>query len=71
MTKQFFIKINLGNELMQDGADVAEALREVADKIDGLALKFPFSEAYSIQDKNGNTVGSYGVKEIRTPKVRV
>lgn len=55
MFDTFTLTIELGNETMQNGPDVARALREVADKIEhGLEARG------KIIDTNGNTVGEYG-----------
>lgn len=52
MTK-FVLKIELGNEAMQDGTDVAGALRKIAEKLE------TGREGGTILDENGNPVGQY------------
>lgn len=55
MFDTFTLEIELGNAAMQDGPDVARALRDVADRIEnGLEARG------KIRDENGNTVGTYG-----------
>jgi hypothetical protein len=51
----FSLKITLGNEAMQTPDDVAAALRQVADRLDGTA--FVEHDGAKIRDTNGNTVG--------------
>lgn len=60
---KFTLTIELGNEAMQTGADIATALREVADKMDS-AYGHHAIEADNgrIRDLNGNTVGKWWVK---------
>ena len=53
----FTLTITLGNDGMQDGGDIAEALEWVADHTDIMG-----SRKGSIRDRNGNTVGSWAVK---------
>ena len=53
---EFILKIELGNELMNCKADIANALKKVAGKLlDG-------SESGKIMDDNGNSVGSFEIK---------
>ncbi len=51
----FRLDIELGNEGMQSGPDVARVLREVADRIED-----DLEARGKIVDGNGNTVGEYG-----------
>jgi hypothetical protein len=51
--EKFTLNIELGNEAMQTGEDVARALRAVAKKLDGGA------DSGRVQDENGNTVGEW------------
>jgi hypothetical protein len=61
MFESFDLHIDLGNDAMQSGPDVAAALREVADRIEnGLEARG------KIRDANGQTVGSYGPNELPT-----
>lgn len=49
----FTLTIETGNDAMQTREDVARALREVAEALDG------GREGGYVRDLNGNTVGSY------------
>ena len=61
---KFTLEIQLGNDAMQNGADVAELLRKVAARIESN----PF-DSYNddgefggvLKDRNGNTVGKWEV----------
>lgn len=53
--QRFALEINLGNDAMSTPQDVAEAIRRVADRVDGLG-----DLSGGIRDLNGNTVGRYG-----------
>jgi hypothetical protein len=55
MFDSFKLEITLGNDAMQSGLDVAEALRQVADRIEN-----DLEGRGTIRDANGNTVGRYG-----------
>ncbi len=55
MFDRFELKIDLGNDAMQGGPDVARALRKVADRIED-----DLEARGKILDDNGNTVGTYG-----------
>lgn len=65
---KFTLEIELGNDAMQDGNDVARALHSLADKMalreceygDGLYYD---GSAVGIKDANGNTVGKWEVIE--------
>jgi len=50
---EFNLKLELGNEAMQTGSDVARALREVAAKLDRGA------DSGRVMDANGNSVGEW------------
>jgi len=54
-TKEFNLKIKLGNDLMQTSGDIAGALRKLADKLDARGIE-P-SSSVTIMDDNGHTVG--------------
>ena len=54
MTGTFRLGIELGNDAMQTPEDVADALRDIADRIERGDLT-----GGGIRDENGNTVGSW------------
>ena len=59
-TMEFRLTIELGNEAMRTGEDVAQALRDVADRIGtlwGYSDMDPIGPA-PVMDENGNRVGS-------------
>jgi hypothetical protein len=58
---QFNLQIKSDNDAMQTGADIARALREVADKLD-YNVTPPHGEYANIKDLNGNNVGGWRVK---------
>jgi hypothetical protein len=54
----FTLKIKLGNEAMQTGEDIAEALQRIAGKLKYIG--YPSSNDYgNIRDVNGNRVGEW------------
>lgn len=55
MPKQLAIKIAIGNDAMQDGADLAEAPRKIANEVESGDT---FGAVY---DANGNSVGAYQI----------
>lgn len=55
----FKLEIELGNAAMSSGADIAERLRWVAERIE----KGNNLESGTIRDTNGNTVGHYETEE--------
>ena len=55
MFDSFKLEIELGNDSMQSGPDVARALRQVAIRIEN-----NLEARGAIVDANGNTVGHYG-----------
>lgn len=64
---QFCLRINLGNDAMQTGSDVANALRDIADFIqnNGNMESYTRANGYPgkyVNDINGNTVGFWDVK---------
>jgi hypothetical protein len=61
---KFVLKINLGDDAMQDQHDVAKALRGVADRLSKLVSSNfgPYGLEGKIMDVNGNTVGNWEVK---------
>lgn len=54
MTNEFRLNIKLGNAAMLTMEDVAQALRDVADKLDA------GRDQGVVKDANGNTVGEFG-----------
>lgn len=58
--KQFTIEIELGNDSVQTADDIANILRETADKVDRVEV----GAFKNIRDLNGNTVGLWQVKSI-------
>lgn len=64
---KFTLEINLGNEAMQTGNDVAEALQGIVDRlVDTYDLSADMRG--KLRDSNGNTVGHW---EINEPEVYV
>jgi hypothetical protein len=59
MMDTFTLTIKLGNDAMQTGDDIADALMAVASKVRS------GHEQGRIQDENGNTVGEFGVTDGR------
>jgi hypothetical protein len=57
---EFTLTIRLGNDAMQTGGDVAEALRKLADRIDTYR-DGSFGANGRIMDANGNDVGEWMV----------
>lgn len=55
---EFTLTIMLGNEAMQTGVEIADALRKVADHVQNVGYGTSDIEG-KIRDENGNTVGSY------------
>jgi hypothetical protein len=55
---RFELYINLGNDSMQSLDDIAEALKSVQSQLR------QGKEAGKIYDSNGNSTGSYIIKEI-------
>lgn len=56
MTK-FVLEITMGNDAMQDGADVAGLLRDAADYLESGGT------SDTLYDYNGNKVGTYTFEE--------
>lgn len=56
----FTLSIELGNDAMTDPLDVANALREVAGRIEG-AFNLTRGDDGFVRDENGNTVGRWAV----------
>lgn len=59
---EFKLTIELGNDAMQDGAEVAEALEQVAAKVH-YELPLVAGEPHMVRDANGNTVGRWEVRD--------
>lgn len=63
---KFQLEIELGNDAMLTGGDVASALRRIADKLDVLDRTTAGSdlegvEEGTVRDLNGNKVGRWSV----------
>lgn len=62
MVRKFRLEIELGNESMDSVGEIAEALRDVANKVDSIQS---YNQAFgAIQDGNGNTVGGWDFSVI-------
>ncbi len=59
--KVFKIEIDLGNEEMQSGEDIAAALEKVASQVRAHKRPEPF-HSLRIHDRNGNTVGGWNIE---------
>jgi hypothetical protein len=59
MTK-FVVTIELGNDAMNEAADVAAALARIAKDL--VTIGWPFRDGRPIRDINGNRVGTYHVE---------
>jgi hypothetical protein len=57
---KFTLEIKIGNEAMQNGDDVANALRVVAGRVEG-GGEFVPGEGNGILDLNGDWVGDWRV----------
>ena len=61
---KFTLEIQLGNDLMRSGRDVAHALVRAAGQLDRAVGRDPLGvsgEDGVVMDENGNRVGSYQV----------
>lgn len=61
MTKKLFLEIELGNDSMKTGSDLASALVKVADRLAGSRLHN--NPGQKILDENGNSVGHWEVRD--------
>jgi len=64
---QFCLRINIGNDAMTTGSDVANALRDIAEFIQGNGNMESYTRGNGypgkyVNDINGNTVGFWDVK---------
>jgi hypothetical protein len=62
---QFTLEINLGNDTMQTGYNVAQALKKITEQIEGIGyLLNPemIGEGEPIRDMDNNEVGSWQVE---------
>lgn len=61
---KLILEIDLGNDAMIYGCEIASALRDVSDSIvdSGNMLEYSLTGKNAIKDINGNTVGSWQVK---------
>jgi hypothetical protein len=57
----FNLTIALGNDAMQNGDDIAEALRHTASRVEAGGLET--LQSGPVRDLNGNTVGSWEVRD--------
>lgn len=67
MDTTFTLTIRLGNAAMQTGEDIADALRNAADKLaDGYGMDY-LDEwtglGAAVYDANGNKVGRWGIEQ--------
>lgn len=58
----FTLTITLGNDAMQTGEDVAEALNRAADNLWGVTEGLTREDSGTVWDANGNTVGEWSVQ---------
>lgn len=58
---RFTLEIELGNDAMQSGENVAECINRVADKLWPINGTLIGGECGFARDLNGNTVGSWEV----------
>jgi len=63
---RFTLTITLGNDAMQTGADVAQALRAAAERLED-RYGFDYIDEWTglgafIYDANGNKVGRWGIE---------
>lgn len=58
---RFKLEIDLGNDAMQTGADVAQALGTVQHRIEDLLIPLRDGLGGPVKDGNGNTLGSWEV----------
>lgn len=63
MSKSFTLNIRLGNDAMQTGHDVADALEKAGEELRWIDGGLDFDGPRTIWDINGNRVGSYAVQE--------
>lgn len=61
----FEVRLVLENDAMQEGADVAEALRKIADTIEVRTRDGLPGCASKVWDRNGNIVGHWKVRAVR------
>jgi hypothetical protein len=66
MTREFSLKISLGNNAMRTSEHIATALHKIANRIDGMSA---FDEnSGTISDENGNKVGRWSIDEWGIPE---
>lgn len=63
LSTRFVATIEIGNDAMQTDADVADALRRMANMIEH---GFSNVETRAILDTNGNSVGRYGFESVES-----
>lgn len=59
---KFKLEIELGNDAMQSGRDVADALNNVAFQLQDVTMRLE-EMGGMVVDENGNTVGAWQVEE--------
>lgn len=66
MDPHFILDIRMGNAGMQDGLDIATALRDIADRLapDGYGSAPDIDESHDVLDTNGQKVGTWTYKEV-------
>lgn len=62
---RFQLKIQLGNDAMQEPEDVARALERVAEQLREVGWR-----GAPVRDMNGNRVGEWSVSGVRPPRRR-
>jgi hypothetical protein len=60
--ERFTLEIEMGNDSMQTGGDIADALRKIADDCD--TRRGGKDESGRIRDENGNTVGHWEINPL-------
>lgn len=58
----FHLEIELGNDAMQSGEDLARALKQVAKYLAFNTCKLTQADGKKIMDANGNSVGQWSVE---------
>lgn len=61
--RKFILEIDLGNDAMDNSADVAKALKDISERLERAEYDFAQYLVRGISDVNGNYVGSWRVTE--------